>query len=44
MIEILKLLKAGDTAAEDQKTFLKSQILFWLIGATDGHAKNVSIS
>lgn len=43
MINILKLLNAGDTPAADQKTFLKSQILFWLIGATDGHAKNVSI-
>jgi serine/threonine-protein kinase HipA len=43
MVEILQLLKAGDTPAEDQKTFFKSQILFWLIGATDGHAKNVSI-
>ncbi len=43
MIDILKLLNAGDTPAADQKTFLKSQILFWLIGATDGHAKNVSI-
>jgi len=43
MVEILQLLKAADTPAEDQKTFLKSQILFWLIGATDGHAKNVSI-
>jgi len=43
MVEILELLKAGDTPAVDQKTFLKSQILFWLIGATDGHAKNVSI-
>ena len=43
MADILKLLKAGDTPAEDQKAFLKSQIVFWLIGATDGHAKNVSI-
>ena len=43
MVEILKLLKAGDTPAEDQKTFLKSQILFWLIGATDGHAQSVSL-
>jgi serine/threonine-protein kinase HipA len=43
MVEILKLLKGGDTPAEDQKTFLKAQILFWLIGATDGHAKNFSI-
>jgi len=43
MVDILKLLNAGDTPAEDQKAFLKSQILFWLIGGTDGHAKNVSI-
>ena len=43
MVEILQVLKAGDTPAADQKTFLKSQILYWLIGATDGHAKNVSI-
>jgi serine/threonine-protein kinase HipA len=43
MVEILKLLQAGDTPAEDQKAFLKAQVLFWLIGATDGHAKNFSI-
>lgn len=41
--DILKLLNAADAPAEDQKAFLKSQILFWLIGATDGHAKNVSV-
>lgn len=43
MVEILKLLNSSDAPAEDQKTFLKAQILFWLIGATDGHAKNFSI-
>lgn len=43
MFEILTLLKAGDRPAEDQKAFLKAQIIFWLIGATDGHAKNFSI-
>ena len=43
MVEILKLLNSSDVPAEDQKTFLKAQILFWLIGATDGHAKNFSI-
>lgn len=43
IVEGLNLLKASDTPAEDQKSFLKSQILFWLIGATDGHAKNFSI-
>jgi serine/threonine-protein kinase HipA len=43
MVPILNLLKGCDTPAADQKTFLKAQILFWLIGATDGHAKNFSI-
>ena len=43
MVEILTLLKGSDIPAEDQKKFLKAQILFWLMGATDGHAKNFSI-
>ncbi len=43
MVDILHLLKGGDIPAEDQKTFLKAQVLYWLIGATDGHAKNFSI-
>ncbi len=43
MLAILNLLKGSDTPIEDQKIFLKAQILFWLMGATDGHAKNFSI-
>lgn len=43
MIEVLNLLQGADRPLEDQKNFLKAQILFWLIGATDGHAKNFSI-
>ena len=43
MVTILNLLKASDRPAEDWKTFLKAQILFWLIGAPDGHAKNFSL-
>lgn len=43
MADILARLKASDTPAVDQKNFLKAQILFWLIGATDGHAKNFSV-
>lgn len=43
MVDILTLLKGSDSPATDQKAFLKAQILFWLIGATDGHAKNFSI-
>ena len=40
---ILTLLKASDEADGDRKRFLESQILFWLLGATDGHAKNFSL-
>lgn len=43
MVDILTLLRGSDTPADDLKTFLKAQILFWLIGATDGHGKNFSI-
>ncbi|MFD0986254.1 type II toxin-antitoxin system HipA family toxin [Methyloligella solikamskensis] len=43
MVAILNLLKGSDTPAEDQAVFIKAQILFWLLGATDGHAKNFSV-
>jgi serine/threonine-protein kinase HipA len=41
--EIIELLKGSDEPEADQRFFLKSQIVFWLLGATDGHAKNFSI-
>lgn len=40
---IAKLLMGSDNSQTDQLAFFKAQILFWLIGATDGHAKNFSI-
>ena len=43
MADIFALLKESDTPHEDQLFFLKSQIVFWMLGATDGHAKNFSI-
>ncbi len=43
MVDVLNLLEGSDTPGEDQETFLKAQIIFWLIGATDGHAKNFSV-
>ncbi len=43
IVRILKLLQASDTPDKDQQDFLKAQILFRLIGATDGHGKNFSI-
>jgi serine/threonine-protein kinase HipA len=41
--DILELLKASDEPKADQRLFLKAQIVYWLLGATDGHAKNFSI-
>ncbi|MEQ8346395.1 MAG: type II toxin-antitoxin system HipA family toxin [Sneathiellaceae bacterium] len=41
--DIVALLKGSDQPDADQMAFLRAQIVFWLIGATDGHAKNVSI-
>ncbi len=43
VVDGLGLLKACDEPLEDQMTFLRAQVIFWLLGATDGHAKNFSI-
>ncbi|WP_310531206.1 type II toxin-antitoxin system HipA family toxin [Novosphingobium sp.] len=42
-VDILTLLQRSDEPLKDQAAFFKSQILFWLVGATDGHAKNFSV-
>jgi serine/threonine-protein kinase HipA len=41
--QILRLLRDGDNPSEDQRTLMKTMVVFWLLGATDGHAKNFSI-
>jgi serine/threonine-protein kinase HipA len=43
MLDIFELLKASDDPDRDQLIFLQAQILFWLLAAIDGHAKNFSI-
>jgi serine/threonine-protein kinase HipA len=43
MAAALDLLKASDKPRADQDVFLKAQFAFWLLGATDGHAKNFSV-
>jgi serine/threonine-protein kinase HipA len=40
---IMQLLLGSVTATEDRDTFYRSQILFWLLAAVDGHAKNFSV-
>ncbi|HEY7905421.1 MAG TPA: type II toxin-antitoxin system HipA family toxin [Wenzhouxiangella sp.] len=41
--QCLSLLSGSDYAEEDRLAFFKAQLVFWLIAATDGHAKNFSI-
>lgn len=40
---IMKLLATSKNADRDKRTFFKAQVLFWMLRATDGHAKNFSI-
>lgn len=44
MRDIIQLLKGSDTPEDDIATFMRACILFWMLGATDGHAKNFSIT
>jgi len=41
---LLEFLKSSDTLDDDRNQFLKAQIVFWLLAATDGHAKNFSVA
>lgn len=41
--QIMELLRESDTPIDDRETFLRAQIFFFLIGASDGHAKNFSL-
>lgn len=41
--QIAELLKGSDQPEADRKMFFKALVLFWLLGATDGHAKNFSV-
>jgi len=41
--ELAAVLRGSERAEEDLTTLLTSQLLFWLMAAPDGHAKNFSI-
>lgn len=43
MRDILRVLDTSLAPAEDKRAFLKAQIVFWLLAAPDGHAKNFSL-
>jgi serine/threonine-protein kinase HipA len=43
MASCLQVLRSSRTAPADIRHFLCAQLAFWLLAATDGHAKNFSI-
>jgi serine/threonine-protein kinase HipA len=43
MREILRVLDASSRSAADKAAFVRAQIVFWMLAATDGHAKNFSL-
>lgn len=43
IVRIADLLKGSDEPEADRLMFLKAQVVFWLLSAIDGHAKNFSI-
>ncbi len=43
MLDICKLLANSEERETDLRTFFKTQVLFWMLRATDGHAKNFSL-
>lgn len=42
--DIMDLLLGSDDPNKDRYDFFKTNVLFWLLGATDGHGKNFSVS
>ena len=43
MLEIARILRGSVNRDRDLECLLKAQLLFWMLAATDGHAKNFSI-
>ncbi len=44
IVDIMNVLRGSDNPVDDRIDFFKANILFWLMGATDGHAKNFSLA
>lgn len=42
--QAMELLFGSDDAERDRNNFFKTQIIFWVLAATDGHGKNFSIA
>ncbi len=43
ILEIQNFLLGSWRSQSDRRTFLKAQVLFWMLAAVDGHARNFSV-
>ena len=43
LADLSRVLQGSDSREADLTTLLQAQLLFWMLAATDGHAKNFSI-
>lgn len=43
LVDLARILQQSETREADLKTLLTAQLLFWMLAATDGHAKNFSL-
>ncbi|RLB54111.1 MAG: type II toxin-antitoxin system HipA family toxin, partial [Deltaproteobacteria bacterium] len=43
MVQIMDLLLQSLQPHDDRRTFFRANVVFWLLGAIDGHAKNFSV-
>ena len=43
MRDILRVLDISSRSYEDKRAFVKAQMVFWMLAAVDGHAKNFSV-
>ncbi|MDD4964372.1 MAG: type II toxin-antitoxin system HipA family toxin [Gallionella sp.] len=42
--QIMELLLGSEHSEQDRRNFFKTQLIFWVLAATDGHGKNFSIA
>ncbi len=43
LVDLARILHNSEARDEDLATLLRAQLLFWMLAATDGHAKNFSL-
>jgi serine/threonine-protein kinase HipA len=43
LVDVARVLQGSEARDEDLATLMRSQLIYWMLAATDGHAKNLSL-